>query len=165
MRPCDDVRHPIDPWSVECRSRRIQGWYHAFTDRSTVRNISSQCAKGAGVGRTKAVKSRREPCRLKSRLFVAVGAAVERGPISKWKTDRLGMGHKLPQLKSDVSRYQTRVTDTTFQTWRALESEQKHNALEMGSPNRVILGTGDTPASHQIGDFSLPRTKRRDGPG
>ena len=27
-----------------------------------------------------------------SRLFVAVAAAVERGPISKWKTDRLGMG-------------------------------------------------------------------------
>ena len=30
-------------------------------------------------------------------------AAVERGPISKWKTDRPGMGHKLPRLKSGVS--------------------------------------------------------------
>jgi hypothetical protein len=36
------------------------------------------------------------------RLFVAVAAAVERGPISKWKTDRLGMRHKLPRLKSGV---------------------------------------------------------------
>ena len=30
------------------------------------------------------------------------GGAVERGPISKWKTDRLWMGHKLLRLKPGV---------------------------------------------------------------
>jgi hypothetical protein len=49
--------------------------------------------EGVAVGRTKAVKPRR--------LFVAVAAAVEGGPISEWKTDRLGMGHK-PRLKWGV---------------------------------------------------------------
>ena len=33
---------------------------------------------------------------------VAVAAAVERRPISKRNTDRLGMCHKLPRLKSGV---------------------------------------------------------------
>jgi hypothetical protein len=42
----------------------FKGWYHAITDCPTVRNFSSQCAEGVGIGRTKTVKSRREPCRL-----------------------------------------------------------------------------------------------------
>jgi hypothetical protein len=32
----------------------------------------------------------------------AVAAAVERGPISKWKSDRLGMGQKLPRSSSGI---------------------------------------------------------------
>jgi hypothetical protein len=35
-------------------------------------------------------------------VTASISVAVERGPISKWKTDRPGMGHKLPRLKSGV---------------------------------------------------------------
>jgi hypothetical protein len=79
---------------LEQKQYRIQRWYHAITDCPIVRHFSSQCAECVGIGRIKAVKSRRKPCRLKSRLFVAVAAVVDRGPISKWKTDRLGMGER-----------------------------------------------------------------------
>ena len=60
------------------------------------------CAEGVDLGRTNAVKSRREPCRLKSGLFVVVAAAVERGPISKWKTDQLAI-IRCTRLKASMS--------------------------------------------------------------
>jgi len=53
-------------WSGECHSRRLQGGRNAITDCPTFQRIPIECAEGVGIGRTKAVKSRREPCRLKS---------------------------------------------------------------------------------------------------
>ena len=62
----------VDHWS---RSKKA-----GITPSRIAFGISSQRAEGVGIGRTRAVKSRH---RQKSRLFVAVAAAVERGPISK----------------------------------------------------------------------------------
>jgi hypothetical protein len=39
---------------------------------------------------------------MSAELFFAVAAAVERAQFPNGKTDRLGMGHKLPRLKSGV---------------------------------------------------------------
>jgi len=93
-RVCED--HPGRPWwrgrlqvrRPECRARPAM-IRRAASDRGC-RPTSGRDATSTESRR----KSRREPCRLKSRLFVAVPTAVERGPISKWKTDRFGMGHK-----------------------------------------------------------------------
>ena len=38
----------VDAWAVECRSRCLQGWYHAFADCPTVRLIQIRRAERAG---------------------------------------------------------------------------------------------------------------------
>jgi hypothetical protein len=69
IHPHDDKWISIsahDRWSGECHSRRLQGGRNAITDCPTFQSIPIECAEGVGIGRTKAVKSRREPSRLKS---------------------------------------------------------------------------------------------------